>query len=422
MIRLLIFSKDMLINHYDNETIEYSHGITAYMRWTTTKLTGVHLGAVKAFITKYQTVLSDAKEEGDAIPDNPAKDMFLAQIKPEAYQQVTMNCKINKISLSACMERCLRVAVSVEANAAAKSRRAASTATHQSSVSNTNTTVSTGNVTGRPKTYKGKAINEYGYFSDKSHWGTMSAKDRSEYFKQVNKWVEDGLLLKRPKGVGATNNRKAVLKELMADMKEAISTTNGNDQQPDPSPSTNSPNSNNEVNEKMIRFLNSRLSMARRSRCGINNARLKAALTDSPCNAVCDSGADTCLLGSAFKMLRHSDRMSTVSGFDENLIIDDMKIGTGVTAFDKPDGETILVMVNEGIDHTKQDNTLLATNQMHHNGVDVCITHQKFISKGTPGAFRLAKGGHELPFYMENSLASLAFRYPSDEELLDENI
>ena len=89
-----------LINHYDNETIEDSHGITAYMRWTNTKLTGVHLGAMKNYITKYQTVLSDAKEAGDAIPDNPAKDMFLAHIKPEEYQHVTMNCKIDKISLS----------------------------------------------------------------------------------------------------------------------------------------------------------------------------------------------------------------------------------------------------------------------------------------------------------------------------------
>ena len=271
------------------------------------------------------------------------------------------------------------------------------------------------------RTYKGKANYEYGYFSDKNHWSTLTAKDRSEYYKQLNKWVEDGLLLKRPKGVGATNNRKAVLKELMADMKEAITNDTRTNQSTDSPPSTTC-NPNNDVNEKMIRFLNSRMSMAHRSRCGINNARLKAALKDSPCNAVCDSGADTCLLGSAFKMLRHSDRMATVSGFDENLIIDDMKIGTGVTAFDKPDGETILVMMNEGIDHTKQDNTLLATNQIHHNSVDVCTTHQKFISKGTPGEFRLAKGGHELPFYMENSLASLAFRYPTEEELEDERI
>ena len=157
-----------LIKHYDNETIEDSHGITGYMRWTNTKLTGVHLGAMKAYITKYQTVLGDAKEAGDAIPDNPAKDMFLAHIKPDEYQQVTMNCKIDKISLSECMERCLRVAVSVEAKAASKSRRAASTATQQSTASNPTATVSTSNAAGRPKTYKGKAINEYGYFQDKS--------------------------------------------------------------------------------------------------------------------------------------------------------------------------------------------------------------------------------------------------------------
>ena len=377
-----------LINHYDNETIEDSHGITAYMRWTTTKLTGVHLGAMKAFITKYQTILSDAKEAGDAIPDNPAKDMFLAQIKPEAYQHVTMNCKIDKISLSECMERCLRVAVSVEANAASKSRRGASTATQQSTDSNSNATVSTSSVARRPKTYKGKPIDEFGYFKDKNYWSTLTAKDRSEYFKQLNKWIEDGLLQRKSRGAGASNNRKAVLKELMADMREAITNDTGNIQFTGSTPSPSSDNRNNDVNDKMIKFLNSRMSMARRSRCGLNNTRLKAALKDSPCNAVCDCGADTCLLGSAFKMLRHSDRMATVSGFDENLIIDDMKIGTGVTAFDKPDGETILVMVNEGIDHTGHDNTLLATNQMHHNGVDVCITHPKFISKGTPGRFR----------------------------------
>ena len=333
-----------------------------------------------------------------------------------------MNCKIDKISLSECMDRCLRVAVSVEANAASKARRAASAATQQTSVSTSNATVATNNVAVKPTNYKGKAIDNYGYFKDTNHWSNLTAKERKEYFKQLNKWKAEGLIQQKPKGAGASNNRKAVLKELMADMKEAITSDTDQSQSTASTPSTTSSSTNNDVNEKMIKFLNSRMNMARLSRCGITNARLNAALKDSPCNAVCDSGADTCLLGSAFKMLRHSDRMATVSGFDENLMIDDMKIGTGVAAFDKPDGETILVMVHEGIDHTKQNNTLLATNQMHHNGVDVCITHQKFISKGTPGAFRLAKGGHELPFYMDNSLASLTFRYPSDAELNDETI
>ena len=70
-----------LISHYDNETIEDSFVQSAYVRWINTKLTGVHLGAMKSFITKYQTVLSEAKETGTPVPDNAAKEIFLTHIK-----------------------------------------------------------------------------------------------------------------------------------------------------------------------------------------------------------------------------------------------------------------------------------------------------------------------------------------------------
>ena len=222
-----------LVNHYDNETtIEDSHGIvTAYIRWANTKLTGVHLGAMKAYITKYQTVLSDAKEAGGAIPDNPAKDMFLAHIKPDAYQQVTMNCRIDKLSLSKCMERCLRAAVTVEANAASRTRRAARATNEEGSNGTTLTTTSTGNVTGgrRPKTYKGKDIDEYGFFKDRSYWGKMTTEQKSAYFKQQDKWVKDGLILKKSKG-GGSNNLKALIEEVVTDMIGAIDT--GSDSPP----------------------------------------------------------------------------------------------------------------------------------------------------------------------------------------------
>ena len=65
-----------LISHYDDETIEDSFVQTAYVRWINTKLTGVHLGAMKSYITKYQTVLSEAKETGTPVPDNAAKEIF----------------------------------------------------------------------------------------------------------------------------------------------------------------------------------------------------------------------------------------------------------------------------------------------------------------------------------------------------------
>ena len=56
-----------LIGHYDNETIEDSFVQTAYVKWINTKLVGVHLGAMKAYITKYQTALSEARETGTPV-------------------------------------------------------------------------------------------------------------------------------------------------------------------------------------------------------------------------------------------------------------------------------------------------------------------------------------------------------------------
>ena len=172
-----------LVNHYDNQSIEDSHGITAYIRWTNTKLTGVHLGAMKAYVTKYQTILSDAKEAGDAIPDNPAKDMFLPHIKPDAYQQVTMNCRIDKIPPHECMERCLRVAVTSEANAASRTRRAAR-ATNESHEAHTTTgsNSSAPNSGGRPMKYMGNEIDEYGYFKNRDFWSSVSADQMTAFF------------------------------------------------------------------------------------------------------------------------------------------------------------------------------------------------------------------------------------------------
>ena len=147
-----------------------------------------------------------------------------------------------------------------------------------------------------------------------------------------------------------------------------------------------------------------------------------AALKSSPENAIIDSGADTCLMGSAFKILSHSDRLANVQGFDSSLFRKNMKRGTGVAAYDMAEGETVLVMMNEAIDHTTQDNKILSTNQLRHNSCDVCDTHPHFIIHDKPGRYRIKKSGLELRFEMVNSLSSLIFRYPTNEELEDEQI
>ena len=133
-------------------------------------------------------------------------------------------------------------------------------------------------------------------------------------------------------------------------------------------------------NDSMLKVLNKKINMARRTRCGIDVATVRSALQSSQSNGIIDSGADTCLLGSAFRMLGHSDRMSNVQGFDESLVKADLKIGTEVAAFDIPEGETMLVLVNEAIDHTRQENTISGT-----MAVMLMIRIKTFLFRGVQG-------------------------------------
>ena len=129
---------------------------------------------------------------------------------------------------------------------------------------------------------------------------------------------------------------------------------------PSPPPASASNEELAPYEDRVLKFLKSKISVVRRSRCGMDAATVRAALQSSPSNGIIDCGAETCLLGSAFRMLYHSDHLANVSGFDSALVEKNLKIGTGVAAFDLPDGETMLVMVNEGIDHMGQENTMLS--------------------------------------------------------------
>ena len=85
----------------------------------------MHVGAMKAYNAKYQSALSDAEEADTPIEVNAAREIFLKHIKPDAYQQVVMDGQSKKLALFECMERCMRVGVTIEANAASRARKAA---------------------------------------------------------------------------------------------------------------------------------------------------------------------------------------------------------------------------------------------------------------------------------------------------------
>ena len=63
-----------------------------------------------------------------------------------------------------------------------------------------------------------------------------------------------------------------------------------------------------------------------------------------------DSHADTCVAGANCILEEDSMQRVTVSGFSEELKpIDDIPISTCLTAYDLPDGETILLVLHETI-------------------------------------------------------------------------
>ena len=242
----------------------------------------------------------------------------------------------------------------------------------------------------------------------------MTQNEKTKFYKQLDKWVKDGLVKKREKVGGASTNKKAVIKEVIAALKS--------DDAPTPSTEEDCNKGGESYDDRVLKFLNTKINVTRRTRCVIDAATVRASLQSSPSNAIIDSGADTCLLGIAFKILRYSDRLANAQGFDESLVKKDLRIGTGVAAFNTAEGETMLVMINEGIDHTTQDNIIISTNQLRQNGCDVCDTHPYFIIHDKPGLYRIKKRGLELPFEMVNSLSSLIFRYPTAEELENEHI
>ena len=137
-------------------------------------------------------------------------------------------------------------------------------------------------------------------------------------------------------------------------------------------------------NDRMTRVLNllnsKKINMSKSRRV---NFRIVNVTSDiGSCNTFGDGGADTCLAGKGFTFTLYTDRMALVQGFDDELSIGEKKIGTCVGAYDMDDGTTVLLCLNETIEHTSQENTMLSLNQMRHHGVDVCDIQPKFKRDG----------------------------------------
>ena len=86
-----------------------------------------------------------------------------------------------------------------------------------------------------------------------------------------------------------------------------------------------------------------------------------------------DTNADTCCLGTNFRILNYTGRVADVSPYDKSYpAVQGVPIVTGVTAWDEPStGTTHLLIIHEGLYYgTHLDHSLINPNQVRHNGIE----------------------------------------------------
>jgi hypothetical protein len=142
--------------------------------------------------------------------------------------------------------------------------------------------------------------------------------------------------------------------------------------------------------------------------------QMHSSQLDNPSGlALCDGGADTGLLGDAFHIEEYSQRVVDVEGFDGAPGRQHgLSIGNGITAYDAPDGTTLLLRYNEGV--IKPGKSLLASNQMRHFGHSVCDV--PLCYGGSQCIITL--DNYIIHLTYTNGLCSIPIRVPTAQELL----
>ena len=107
-----------------------------------------------------------------------------------------------------------------------------------------------------------------------------------------------------------------------------------------------------------------------------------------------------------------------VTGFDDREVSEDLPIGTSVSKVKTKTGEEVILLANEQIDHSAQDNSVFSVNQLRAFNVDVDDCPAVYERDGVSGRqSMIVEGDVEIPFMYENNLLLLEAVPPTNEEL-----
>ena len=126
-----------------------------------------------------------------------------------------------------------------------------------------------------------------------------------------------------------------------------------------------------------------------------------------------DTGADTCVLGPAFRIISSTDRTVDMVGAQADMIRENLVIGSGVTLATLENGENVILRFNESLINDKIGKSILGVNQVRHHQHEVNETAEYF--GGQQNIVTLEE--KTIPLKFQDSMTWLKISYPSDEDL-----
>jgi len=130
-----------------------------------------------------------------------------------------------------------------------------------------------------------------------------------------------------------------------------------------------------------------------------------------------DNHADTCCLGSNFRLMTYTNQVCTVNGFLDGMEETDIPIVTGATAWVSPNGDKYILVVNQGLWFgNKLEKSLLNPNQVRHHGLSLCDDP---TDPNRVFGLDTMDQGIIIPFFMDGTIAAFDTYCPTEAEVED---
>ena len=145
------------------------------------------------------------------------------------------------------------------------------------------------------------------------------------------------------------------------------------------------------------------------------NNSIVSDISDSKFQCDLDLHADTCIAGKAFKVVETTNKTCKVYPYSDEYTPKIVNVVNLITAYDSPEGETFILLVNEALSMPNLEPSFLCPNQLRSNGIIVNDCPRQFDSLSNH-SIHIDEYNLTIPLYMDGIMSMIPVRYPKKHE------